>query len=155
MGISQSNKIEALEQRIADLNGDGIVTRQEMETYFSTQLKLREEELDKLRKENKSLEQSHSELLSRYEKLLKQVRKGKLPDISQESRISNTAIEDQIKQWLADPNINIKYIPDRAEMFMYKKSLTAFLAGLEKVFESLELDLLGHRIKVSMIPIEN
>ena len=160
MGGLSSKKLENLELRIQnleespDLNGDGIVTRQEMETYMATQIKLKEQEFSQLQEENEKLQQSYDALLSRYETLVDQVNLGKVENNPQGSRVSNSAIEKQIKLWLADPNINIKYIPDRAELFMYKKSLTAFLGGLEKLFESLSLEVLGHRIQMTLVPIE-
>jgi len=148
---------EDLEERLkrleenADLNNDGIVTRQEMETYMATQLKMREDELIKLRQENEALKEALSKADQRYESLLEKATRG---DEVQKSQVSNAALERQIQLWLNDPRTNFSFIPDRAEMFAYKKMLNSLLGGMEKLFENFSLEFMGHRIMITMRPIE-
>lgn len=137
----------------ADLDGDGTVTRQEMEIYMATQLKLREDELIHLSHENKALKESLDRADQRYEALLDKVRKGDTACI-QSSKVSNAAIERQVQEWLKDPHTNFSFIPDRAEMFAYKKMLAAMLGGMEKLFEGVALEFIGHRLQVTMQPID-
>ena len=144
-------RLKSLESK-ADLDNDGIVTRQEMETYMATQLKMREDELIRLNQENEALKESLNKADQRYESLLDQVRKGDTACI-QSSKVSNAAIERQIQEWLKDPHTNFSFIPDRAETFAYKKMLAAMLGGMEKVFESFALEFIGHRLQITMQPM--
>lgn len=149
---------ENLESRLAsleahaDLNRDGIVTRQEMETYMATQLKLREDELIRLNHENEALKESLLKADQRYEALLEKIRTGDTACI-QASQVSAVAIEKEIQKWLDDPKTNFKVVPDRVEMFAYKKMLGSLLGGMEKLFETFALEFMGHRVMVTMQPI--
>jgi len=91
-------RLESLESK-ADLNGDGTVSRQEMETYMATQLKLREDELIRLNQENEALKDALEKAHERYEVLLDKVRSGDTACI-QSSKVSSAAIDDQIQKWL-------------------------------------------------------
>ncbi len=144
-------RLKSLESK-ADLDNDGTVTRQEMETYMATQLKLREDQLIRLNQENEALKESLDKATRRYETLVDQVRKGNTACI-QSSKVSNAAIERQIQEWLKDPHTNFSFIPDRAEMFAYKKMLAAMLGGMEKMFESFALEFIGHRLQITMQPV--
>lgn len=145
------SRIRSLETQ-ADANQDGIVTRKEMETYMATQLKLREDELIRLNQENQALKEALVKADQRYEQLLDKVQKG---DLIQTSTVSNLAIEKQIQKWLDDPNTNFSFIPDRAEMFAYKKMLASLLGGMEKLFEGFSLEFMGHRLRMTMQPLED
>ena len=146
-------RLESLESK-ADLNGDGTVSRQEMETYMATQLKLREDELIRLNQENEALKDALEKAHERYEVLLDKVRSGDTACI-QSSKVSSAAIDDQIQKWLDDPHTNFGWIPDRAERFAYKKMLSSMLGGMEKLFESFALEFMGHRMMITMQPTKN
>jgi len=158
--VQLNNSKEDLEERIrsleakADLNHDGVVSRQEMETYMATQLQLREDNLIKLKQENEGLKTALDKANKRYESLLDKVQKGSTDVTSQTSRVSNVAIEKQIQTWLDDPNTNFSLIPDRAEMYAYKKMLSSLLGGMEKLFETVSIEFMGHRIMITMQPLE-
>jgi len=145
------SRLASLEEQ-ADLNHDGIVTRQEMETYMATQLKLREDELIRLNHENEALKEALSEADQRYEALLEKIRTGDTACV-QASQVSTVAIEKEIQKWLDDPKTNFRPIPDRIEMFAYKKMIGSLLGGMEKLFETFALEFMGHRVMVTMQPV--
>ncbi len=137
----------------ADLNKDGIVTRDEMESYLATQLQTREQELCRLRTELIRVQ-------SAYESLSKQFTSSTSNHCSMDTvheKIYNSQIDDQaisifVQSMLDDPNVNIHGMPDIIERAMYTRAAKMTLGSLGKIFENIALELMGHKIHVVMRP---
>lgn len=63
------------------------------------------------------------------------------------------AIEDYIDDFLQDEEINT-CLPDKMERKMYKNVLVKTITLLEKVLETTEIQILNHRIRLVLEPIE-
>lgn len=63
------------------------------------------------------------------------------------------AIEDYIDDFLQDEEINT-CLPDKMERRMYKNVLVKTITLLEKVLETTEIQILNHRIRLVLEPIE-
>jgi len=139
-------------ERFADANGDGKVTRDEMESYMAMQLKLREDELIRLRHELDRVREEYDTLSKTHDDTLTKIHEGRTDEI-QSSAVSDRAIDKFVDDIIADPNTNIYGFPDKLERAMYRKSAKMTLVGLEKVFENIALEVIGHRIRISMQPL--
>ena len=124
MGISQSSDVS---QRIEVLEG----------------------EIDRLRQDNEFIK-------SKYERLLSNIREEKdlRREISNVSNISNEAIDRFVQSLIDDPNTNIYGLPDRAEKLLYRNTLRLVLGSMEKIFDNTGIEFVGHRLKVTIQPIE-
>lgn len=65
------------------------------------------------------------------------------------------AIERMVDRYLANKQINSKFIPDAIERKMYKNMLRILIGLLKDTFNNAHVDLLGHRVSFSMHPINN
>jgi len=63
------------------------------------------------------------------------------------------AIEDYIDDFLQDEEIN-SCLPDKMERKMYKNVLVKTITLLEKVLETTEIQILNHRIRLVLEPME-
>lgn len=144
-------------QKQADTNRDGVVTREEMESYLATQLQIREEELLKTRSE---LEKTRAAYLQLEQKInqtsLKQLNKPSVnaqdEHLLLKSHIDDAAIEKFVQSMIDDPNINMHGVPDIIEKAMYRRAAKMTLSSLGKIFENIALELMGHKIHVVMQP---
>lgn len=135
----------------ADANADGIVTRTEMENYMATQLKMREDELLRLRAELKRVQKAYSALSKQHDDVLQKVHDGRPTEIVT-AAVNPAAINAFVDEMLDDPNINIYGLPDRFERAMYRKLFKMALAGLDKTFQNLSVDIMGHSIRMNIQP---
>ena len=53
---------------------------------------------------------------------------------------------------LQDEDINIKYMPDGVERKLYNNILTLLVGLLDRLFKSVSFQMIGHRLRVTMIP---
>jgi molecular chaperone DnaK (HSP70) len=175
MGLTQSKKndeICSIQDRLkrlemmADLNKDGITSKEELAQYTSTELHLRDTEIltlknDKLAlqeqlkktKENlDKLQKAYDNLHNRHKVYVETV--DKTTDINpiKPIRISETTIEKYVDDLLADPNINIYYMPDKIEKPIYMNTLKMLLSILQKSLNHINIDLIGHELKVVIEP---
>ena len=155
-------RLESVEESLqqassrADVNGDGIVTRKEMESYLATQLQIREQELDRLNNELDRLQKAYDALSTKHGKLVTSVKSGKQNEISADlqssSSVDDAAIDKFVQELIDDPDINIYGLPDRIEKAMYKRAAKMTLVGIEKIFDNIALELIGHRVQLLMRP---
>lgn len=150
----------------ADLNKDGIVTRDELIKYNSKEIELRDSEIVSLRSDKIKLEAEISKLnndliswKSAYNDLHKKHESYISSDIGERpvrnSQISNKAINCFVEEILADPNLNIQLIPDKIEKPMYVNTLKIMLSVMEKVFNNINIDVIGHELKVQIKPSDD
>jgi len=137
----------------ADLNSDGVVTREEMETYLASQLKSREEELIKLRSALKKERKKYEQLAGMYEKL-RDIYNAEEKEVIRVSRISSSTLRKHIDEVMKDPGNNWGFLPDILEKPAKVKEYKLALSLLEKLFTLGHFDIAGHRIQGSIRPIE-
>lgn len=64
------------------------------------------------------------------------------------------AINDIVERYLKDDLVNCKFIPDFIEKRLYRNILKILTGVLKDTIENAEVEVLGHRIKFSITPIE-
>jgi hypothetical protein len=149
--VDKLAKIVINMQKHADTNKDGVVSREEMETYMATQMQVREDELARLKRELARVQ-------SAYEALnVKMVESRTTESIKIDhfdSKVDDGAIDAFVQGILDDPNANIYGLPDVIERAMYKRAAKMTLMSLEKIFENLAFEIIGHKLQVIMRPIK-
>lgn len=152
-------RLERIE-READLDGDGVVTKAELQKWSANELHAKDTEITFLRAElaearqkNKRWEGLYKKLHERYEELQGTVAKGEVRPANES--ISTTAVEAFVDELLEDPNINIYMLPDSVERPIYVNTLKMVLSMLQKTLNKTNLDIIGHQFKVVMEPSEN
>jgi len=145
------NRLKELESH-ADLDGDGIVTREEMETYMATKLQLREAELIELRDALEKEKSEHIHIREKYEEL-RELYTSDNPEKVSVSRISGKVIKRFIEEQLEDPDHNWKNVPDIVEKPVKLAEYKASLELIEHLFSMGYFDIAGHRIQGTIKPI--
>lgn len=97
-------------------------------------------------------EAAYAKLHQRHEDYLESI--AKKADVAPTSVISNGAISRFVDELLADPNINIYYMPDSIEKALYTNILKIVLSLVQKSLNHTNLDIIGHEFKMSMRPTE-
>lgn len=165
-------RIHKLEE-LADLNKDGLVTKEELQKYTAQELEMKDSEILMLRAEKERLEKDLIDQRALTLLKLKKARKEtttwkkaynslykrqqnyqqlQTNDVPATGEISNQAIERFVNELLEDPNINIDLIPDAIERPLYANTLKVILSIVQKMFNNTNLDLIGHEVKIHMQP---
>lgn len=166
-------RLKRLEE-MADVNGDGIVTRRELEEYTVAKLNEKESEIEMLRARNVYLTEKiirmkskHKEEVSKWkrayetsylntQKLIDE--RASTRDINSttpvNSTISSQSIDKFVDELIADPNINIYLIPDTVEKTIYSNTLKMVFSLLQKTFNNVSVDIIGHEFKLKMQPTD-
>lgn len=95
-------------------------------------------------------ERAYNDLHKRHEDYLESI--AKESDKPPTSVISTGAISRFVDELLADPNINIYYLPDTIEKPLYTNILKIVLSLVQKSLNHTNLDIIGHEFKMSMRP---
>lgn len=66
--------------------------------------------------------------------------------------MSNERIERYIDELLADEAVNQQLIPDMMERAMYRNVLRLSVRLLERIVNETEVQVLGHRIRMTLEP---
>ena len=69
--------------------------------------------------------------------------------------LDNNKIQEIVKQLLKNKNINVGLLPDAIEGKLYENMIKIVLAILQDTLQDTKIDLLGHQIKMSLIPQSN
>lgn len=101
--------------------------------------------------EYESLKEKYAQLHAEHEALLSKRTERKKKTIRSKN-INNIAVTKLVEEILADPDANLYYLPDVAEKEIYTNVLKMLLNLLQKSFEHLDLNFIGHEIKISMTP---
>lgn len=149
----------------ADLNGDGIVTKKELEQFSIVQthaIRKQEEEIVQLKQELKNKDNEINNWKLSYEEVSKKHQmlidyQNALDEQKQDpeklnSKISKSAVDEFVKDLLSDPNINIRMMPDSIESKIYANTILITLSSLQKIFNNVNLDVMGHELKIQMKP---
>lgn len=164
---------ELVDQHI-DTNNDGILSKEEIYEYINSVVNTKNTEisavvieknllseenaklkahLQELQVSNEKYRQNFDALNIKYDMLIDEIKENEDKAL-RVSHISNSAIDDFVDSLLADPNINLKYVPDAIERKVYTESMKLFLSSIEKVFKNVGLELVGHKIHLSIEPNE-
>ena len=167
-------RLKRLEE-MADVNGDGIVTRRELEEYTVAKLNEKESEIAMLRARNVYLTEKitrmkskHKEEVSKWkrayetsylntQKLIDELASStrdisSTPQSTVNSTISSQSIDKFVDELIDDPNINIYLIPDSVERTIYSNTLKMVFSLLQKTFNNVSVDIIGHEFKLKMQP---
>ena len=152
------NRIHLLEQR-ADLNNDGVITKEEYQQFSAMQSLEKDRKINKLRerlaKEEdkvKELHRHYQELQAKHQALLDYLADENKADIAQSTQLSTKAIDAFVDDLLADPKINIYWLHDSIERPLYRNMLIMMLSILQKTLNSASLNVIGHEFRTSMQP---
>ena len=116
-----------------------------METYINSQLRERDETEFQLRK-------AYDDLFEKHSRLLEQIARNNIMDVNKQSSISGDAIQKFVDELLADPNVNIYGFPDKIESALYRNTIRMILGAMEKLFNNVSVDFIGHKITIVMEP---
>jgi len=100
---------------------------------------------------------SYDELHAKYSELLEKFRKKAYKDpkvIQSTANISSEAIEAAVEEILADPNLNLKKVPDWMEKKVYHNLIWVTLMVVERIIASVKIDAVGHEFSLTMTPKE-
>lgn len=163
-GPSIQSRLESIEESLrqansrADTNGDGVVSRKEMESYLSSQLQVREDELLRLRNELERVQNEYEALSKKHSKLISDLSNDSVADSNDlsivKSKVSDEAIESFVQSLIDDPNVNIHGFPDRIEKAMYKRLTKMALVSLEKTIDNVSFEMIGHKVQLVMRPTQ-
>lgn len=70
---------------------------------------------------------------------------------SETSHISKEKIEEFVNEMLANPDINITYIPDSVEKQIYVNIFAMVLNFLSNMSDTTSIDFLGHKVKIQIL----
>lgn len=107
-----------------------------------------------LKKMIKNLEKQNQELLLKIEEkreIQKQKENNECKNNLSESSINKAIIRKYIKEMLEDENANIGWMPDFVEKKIYENVFTLLLGLLETNIEKTNIEILGHKIKLSLV----
>jgi hypothetical protein len=68
------------------------------------------------------------------------------------SEVSSEAIQAHIHSLLANPETNIKWLPDSIEAKLYTVAMEGVLKTLAKVCDETQVEIFGHVLKVVVVP---
>ena len=138
----------------------------EWKTLYEEKMSVKDETIEELRdvldfrvkEKEKELEEwktSYDELHHKYSLLMDQMRKKaykKQDFLPKSCSISPEAIEEAVKDILADPNLNLKKVPDFVEKRLYHNIIWITLMVLQRVFTGVSVDAFGHEFHLTMNP---
>ena len=116
-----------------------------MEAYINTQLLEKDKEIIYLR-------EAYDDLFKKHSQVLEQVARNNTLDTAKQSNISGEAVQKFVDKLLADPNVNIYGFPDKIEAALYRNVIRMILGAMEKLFNNVSVDFIGHKITMSMVP---
>lgn len=160
---------QSLPQRQSiDADGDGVITRNEVHNYVQQELEILkraqnermeewkttyEKKLSAKEAEIEEWKVSYEELQEKYSELLENVRNEYYtPYTSASSTICKSSVEAAVKEILADPNLNLKKVPDWIEKRLYFNVVWVTLLIIQKIIGSVKVDALGHEFNMTMNP---
>lgn len=151
----------------ADTNGDGIVTRRELEAFEARML-----ESFKRQKESEVMEyqlkihelEKQIESLKHINKEL-EARKQYPPEESKPitvvrghtklTELSRTRVNEFVDKLLEDDNVNIKYLPDFVERRIYQNVFNILVNILDNIVETTTINIMGHHLILDVVPNED
>jgi len=156
---STTKRLDEIEKslRKIDVNGDGVVSKKELETAIKN-IKTSDDHILKLKNEVEKYKREYNSLKEKHDNVCKTIDDIKDGNIESHkvkigSSINDKAVEDFVDDIINDPNTNIYGVPDILEREIYKKTIKSILIGAEKIFENSSIDIIGHKIQFVMRPV--
>lgn len=70
-----------------------------------------------------------------------------------ESALSKRRIDDMIEQFMADPDINIKYFPDGVERLIYRNVFNIIINLFDNIIDTTSINFMGHKLTFDLQPL--
>lgn len=68
------------------------------------------------------------------------------------STVSDESIDKYIQKLLDNPNTNMSLVPDSLERKLYKLIFETILTKVNETLDRTEVKLLGHKLKIVLVP---
>ncbi len=185
---SQNNQIDILQKRLTNLedldtNRDGIVTKDEFDTWVKKQqlnleqfresviqetvsqyqdkLKTTQDKIQELTKQNEALQSINRSLEQDLKKqLVQETIRGNgnghgngHGNPASLSILSKERINQFVEELLNDKDINISMMPDFMEKQLYRNIFRMFISIIDKLFETTSIQFIGHQITLKLDPV--
>jgi len=124
-------------------------TISELKILLESRISEKEIELEEWKLSYDILHEKYNKLLNDYRS--KAYKKQDIP-LQKVSNISPEAVEAAVEAILADPNLNLKKVPDFLEKRVYHNLIWITLMVAEKIMGSVRIDALGHEFYLAMSP---
>lgn len=72
-----------------------------------------------------------------------------------ESALSRKRIDNLIEQFMADPDINIKYFPDGIERMIYRNVFKIMINLFDNIVDTTSIDFMGHKLVFDLQPLSD
>jgi len=95
------------------------------------------------------LQEAYDELYQKHEALLAE-RARDAASVS--SLVSDEAVDAFVEKLLADPGVNMRFVPDSLEGTVYRNVLKMVLHSFAHASDAAGIELLGHRIRIVIQP---
>jgi hypothetical protein len=92
------------------------------------------------------LQAAYNQLYQKHEALLAERARNASP--APASRVSDVALDAFVKTLLADPGVNMRFVPDAIEGAVYRNVLKMVLHSLAHASDTAGIELLGHHIRL-------
>jgi hypothetical protein len=99
---------------------------------------------------NKNLQNKYDKLAREHNNLLKKLKSELNQPLKPVNKISKDRIREFVTLMLKNPEVNIGFMPDIAELKLYENVLTMILNILNETISSSSIKLFGHQIKFSL-----
>lgn len=142
-------RLKRLEEQV-DANNDGIISRNEMETFLSSRLQFHDNELNSVKTELGKYKQAYENIKLQHDALKEQIRENNPTEMSI-SNVSDVLLDRYIVEQMKKSNI--PYILDPIEKEMKKLPIKIMLESLESLSNNLTFDFANHRVKLIIEPI--
>jgi flagellar biosynthesis component FlhA len=159
MGLSSSRYVtrSELDSHIQhqQMSKDDIIQeiRRDLESTITEQLAAKDQQIQELRQELASTQMTLMQLELRCSDGLPiSSRQATMMSPTPDNRISDAAIEAVVHDILADPELNLSFVPDAIEAKIYRKLIRHVLLSLAKMTDQIRLDMLGHQIRLVLEP---
>jgi len=156
-------RLEKIEQ--IDLDGDGIISKNEFEKWRNDIEHKYEEKVDNLQNTLRNLHNEVDTLKNVNEELentlldknaLIQRLGANIETDSDVKELVNMLSKEQINMYveelLANEETNIKYLPDVVERQLYRNVFRLAIKILNKIMSSMSFELINHKMNINMIP---
>jgi hypothetical protein len=110
-------------------------------------------ELTELRREVVALRSINQQLEHRLARSAEQTVPLAVP-LGPSATVSRQKVEELVEQMLQNPEINIRYFPDAVERQLYRNVFSLALNVLGELLKTTSIDLMGHRIQLTLVPDE-
>ena len=122
-------RIRLLEQK-ADLNNDGVVTKEEFTQYTAMQSLDKDRKIQQLRERLAETEKQYEQVQRKHEALLHHLEQEDKSELASNTTISTKAIDAFVDELLDDPKINIYWLHDSIERPLYRNPFFLFFKSV-------------------------